>query len=312
MRNPKAEPTGPEKIALVLRVGMGLVLLAGGISKLSQLLYPDRQAAILESYWGATGYVNAFLDQYLFEGPAGSFLTPWAFLTGLSAFELVSGCMLLAGFLVRPLAVVWGFMFWSFVAALPVVTAVGVDPDLVAYRSPAILVLARDVGLSGLFFLLFSIGAGSCSVDRHLMGEEATRRSLNWDASGLLLRLSLALPLLVGGAFHGLNSIQSFGIPAWVLLLLGMALLLNVGVRVAGGATALGLTWLILTDFDLSRSLIANMNVVKREYAFLAAAIVLGFCGGGRLFSVLAGRAGLIRLMKPGLAAEAEQATEVS
>lgn len=297
----QALPISPETIALLLRVGLGLVLLSGGLSKLSQLLDPAQQAAIVASYWGPTGYVNTFFDQYLFDGALGTVLTPWSFLTALSAFELMSGTLLLAGLTVRPLALIWGFTFWSFLAALPVATSVGIDPGLVAYRSPALLVLVRDVGLSGLFFGLFMIGAGRYSADKRLFGDKATRNALDWGPVGLLVRLSVALPLLVGGAFHGLANIQSFGMPAWLLVLLAGALLLNVGVRWAGAVTAAVMAWLILTDFDLARSVIANMNAVKREYAFFAAAIVLAACGGGRLFSVRSGRAGLRRLLRPGM-----------
>lgn len=198
------------------------------------------------------------------------------------------------------MALVWGLLFWSFVAALPVATAAGVDPELSTHRSPALLVLARDIGLSGLFFTLFIIGAGRYSVDGRWIGAAATRHTLNWDALGLLLRLSVALPLLIGAAFHGFDHIQSFGMPAWLLVILALLLLANVGVRAAGVVTTLLMGWFIIGNFELGRSLIANMNAVKREFAFLAAAIVLAACGGGRLFSVLAGRAGWARLLRPG------------
>jgi uncharacterized membrane protein YphA (DoxX/SURF4 family) len=275
-------------------------MLSGGLSKLSQLLDPARRSAILELYWSPLGYVNAFFDQFLFSGSLGGLLTPWLFLTTLSAFELLAGALLIAGFGVRPLALVWGLLFWSFVAALPVVTAAGVDPELATHRTPALLVLIRDIGLSGLFFTLFMIGSGSYSVDGRLIGPEATRRSLNWDALGLLVRLSVALPLLVGGTFHGYGHIQTFGMPAWLLVPVAFALVLNVGVRVAGGATVLIMAWFLISNFDLDRSVIANMNAVKREYAFFAAGVILAWCGGGRLFSLLAGRAGWARLIRPG------------
>jgi len=289
----------PEKIALILRVGLGMVLVSGGLSKLSQLLDPSRQAAILEMYWGPAGYVNSFFDQYLFSGALADVLTPWLFLTGLSAFEFIAGVMLIAGLLVRPMALVWGLIFWSFLAALPVVTVAGIAPDLNTHRTPALLVLARDIGLSGLFFTLFLVGSGSQSVDRRIFGSAVTRRTLNWDAPGLLLRLSLGFPLLVGGLFHGSGHIATWGTPAWVLVPVALALLLNVGARWAGGAVVLIMAWFLVSSFGLDRSLIANMNAVKREYAFLAAAMILALCGGGRLFSVLAGREGWDRLIRP-------------
>lgn len=292
---------GPETIALILRVGLGLVVLTGGVSKLSQLLDPGRRAAILEQYWGPGGYVNAFVDEYLFSGRLGDVLTPWIFLTSLSAFEFVSGALLLVGALVRPLALVWAVLFWTFMAALPVATVAGaVGPELVTHRTPALLVLIRDVGLSGLFAILFMIGSGKYSLDERWIGPDATRRNVNRDAIGLVARFAVALPILVGSAFHGYGHIQSFGVPAWVLALVAMALILNVGPRVAGLAMMVMMTWFLIDSFDPARSLVANMNAVKREYAFLAAGLVIGLWGGGHWFSLRAGRAGWSRLLRPG------------
>lgn len=299
-----------ESIALALRIGLGLVMLSGGLSKLSQLLDPSRQGAIIETYWSPLGYVNAFFNEYLFGPALGGLLSPWLFLTTLSAFEFVSGALLIAGAFVRPLALVWGLLFWSFVAALPVATAAGVDPELATHRTPALLVLIRDIGLSGIFFTLFTTGAGSYSIDKRWIGPSATRRALNWNALGLLLRVSVGLPLLVGGAFYGYGHIQSFGMPAFLLVIVASMLMLNVGARVAGAATVLIMAWFIISNFELGRSLIANMNAVKREYAFLAAGAVLTYCGGGRLFSLLSGSAGLTRLLRPGLTSPADPASE--
>ncbi len=61
-----------ENSALLLRVGLGIVFVIGGISKLSQLLDPVREAKILESYWGSAGYVNQFFIDYLFSGSRAS------------------------------------------------------------------------------------------------------------------------------------------------------------------------------------------------------------------------------------------------
>jgi hypothetical protein len=94
---------------------------------------------------------------------------------------------------------------------------------------------------------------------------------------------------------------SAVGTPAWLLLLPAAPLLLNVGVRPAGAMTVLIMSWFIIGNFDLERSLVANMNAAKREYAFVAAGIVLAFCGGGCLFSIRAGRMGWARLLRPGL-----------
>lgn len=293
----------PDVMALLLRVGLGLVILAGGSSKLSQLLDPARQSAVLDLYWSPLGYVNAFFAERLSTGVLGGVLTPWMFLTSLSAFEFLAGALLVAGIFVRPLALVWGILFWAFVVALPVATTAGIDPALATHRSPALLILIRDIGLSGLFFVLFTIGSGRYSVDRRWFGPAVTRTSVDWDALGLVVRLSLALPLLVGGLFHGAGHIQTFGAPAWILLAVGGCVLLNLGARAMGVAVVALILVLMVSTFDLDRSLVANMNAVKREYGLLAGAVLLAACGGGRCFSLPGWREGPRRLLQPGAGA---------
>ena len=49
--------SGNRETATALRVGLGLVFIIGGISKLSQLLDPNRMAAIVGNYTGGKGYI---------------------------------------------------------------------------------------------------------------------------------------------------------------------------------------------------------------------------------------------------------------
>jgi uncharacterized membrane protein YphA (DoxX/SURF4 family) len=88
-------------------VGIGLVFVIGGWNKLSQLIDPAREAAIVAAYTRPHGYINVFFTDYLFSGAFGEWLTPWSFLTLLSTFELVSGLALITGLLVRSLALIW-------------------------------------------------------------------------------------------------------------------------------------------------------------------------------------------------------------
>ena len=89
-------------------------------------------------YTPPTSYL-AFFEQYLFADP-GALVTPLAFLTILSAFELAAGIALLAGAFVRAISLTFAFMFWTFVLVLPVVTAPGFEADAPSYLSPAYLV----------------------------------------------------------------------------------------------------------------------------------------------------------------------------
>ena len=282
-----AAPVRLDWIALALRAGLGLVLLVGGWNKLSHLIDPARDAALVALYLGPQGYINDFFAQYLFAGALGEWISPWLFLTALSSIELASGIALIAGLLVRPLALVWGLLLWTFVIAIPVVTAPGVEVAVPTYTSPALLVQARDVALSGMMFALFNLGAGSASLDARLFGSPRVRAT-DWNNLGLLLRLSLALPLLVGGAFAGLDHIQSFAATPWLLVSLGVLIAAGAGGvsgRAASLATALVMLWFMATRVSLDATLIANLNAFKREFALLAAAGVLAYAGGGARFS---------------------------
>ncbi len=278
----------PDLIALALRVGLGLVFVIGGWNKLSQLLDPAREAALVGNYMGPHGYINEFFAQYLFTGPIGDWLTPWAFLTALSTFELLSGLALVAGILVRPLALIYGFLLWSFVMALPVVTVPGVEVAVKTFTAPAMLVQIRDIALSGMMFVLFNLGPGAFSQDARLFGSAASQPKVGWDNLGLLLRLSIAAPLVVGGIFGGLDGISTFATARWILLPLGVLLALGVGVRAIGGAVAAVMLWYIWTKISLDKSLIANLNGFKRELAFLSASGVLAYAGGGPKYTLLA------------------------
>jgi len=292
-RWPATAPFDRDTAALWLRIGMGLVFVIGGWSKLGQLLGADGGAAMVSSYMGPGGYVNTFFTDYLFRGGIPALFSPWTFLTALSAFELASGLALLAGFLVRPLALIYAFLLWTFVFSLPVVTTPGVVPVMDTYTSPALLVQIRDVGLSGLMFVLFNLGPGRWSVDRaptptpistSASASASAQASVSWDALGLLTRLSLAAPLLVGGFFVGGDSIQSFATFAPLLVIVGTLLVSGVGIRAAALLVGAVMLWYMLGKLSLDTSFIANLNGIKREFALLGAACLLARFGGGDRF----------------------------
>lgn len=282
MANPQTERHIHASMALILRLGLGLVFIIGGTSKLSQLLDPAQQEQILASYWGTSGYVNKFFIDFMFDG----MLSPWWFLTTLSTFELLSGLALVAGLAVRPLSLIYGFLLWTFVIALPVLTVPGVESDVSTYRAPALFVQIRDVALSGMMFVLYVAGPGSFSVDHACFKQVAVREQANWNALGLLLRLSLAAPLIVGGVFFAMPNISVFAAPFWILLPLGLLLIASVGLRFVGSAAALVMLWAMSQKFSVDASFIANLNGFKREFAFLAGGIVLALWGGGSSHTV--------------------------
>lgn len=273
-----------DNIALYLRLGVGAVFVIGGYNKLSQLLDMDRSQAMVDQYMGPAGYINSFFTEYLFTGVLSGILSPWGFLTALSSFELFSGLALLAGFLVRPLALIYGFLLWTFVFSLPVVTTPGVEVTVTTYTSPALLVQIRDVALSGFMFVLFNLGSGRFSVDALLLKNRVRLEPVSWDALALLTRLSLAVPFLVGGFFAGMSNIQSFSVYPLLLVIIGLLLVAGIGIRAVAIAVAVAMLWFMLGKFSVDKSLIANLNGFKREFAMLAASLVLFVYGGGIKF----------------------------
>lgn len=275
----------PATIALVLRLGLAVVFITGGSWKLSRLVSPDHAGAIVGMYTAGDGYINAFFQAYLFEGVLGTVFSAWGFLTALSTFELFSGLALAIGLLVRPIALIYMFLLWTFILALPVHTVPGAAASTITYEAPAMLVQIRDIALSGLMAMLFMLGSGAWSLDQRLFGERTTARTLNWETLGLLTRLALAAPMIVGGLFAVTGAVPTFSTYPLILLVLGVMLVIGTGVRFAGAAVALIMLWQMGVAMELGASLLDNINSVKREFALLAAGIILAILGSGGRFT---------------------------
>ncbi len=275
----------PARVALILRLGLGSVFVIGGWFKLSRLIDPATRDDLIATYLSPAGYINAFFQEVLFSGPIGQVVSPGGFLAALSTFELLSGLALLAGFLVRPLALIYGLLLWTFVAALPVTVSPGAQAPDPTYLAPALLVQIRDVGLSGLMFALFLLGPGRWSVDGRLFedvgGPADDTAPPQWQGLGLLVRLSLAAPLLVGGLFAGMDSIKSWGVWPPLLLIAAGMLIAGGAVRLAGAMTAAIMLWFAAGAVGPDAGPIVTLNAFKRELAFLAAAWILAVHGGG-------------------------------
>jgi len=274
---------GNKETAAILRIGIGLVFVIGGYNKLSQLLDPERTAAIVGSYTGGKGYINEFFMNYMFTDSV--WLTPWGFLTALSTFELASGIALVIGLMVRPLALIYAFLLWTFVFSLPVVTTPGVETSVSTYTSPAMFVQIRDIALSGFMFVLLILGSGRFSVDRKILTNGVDSETANWNHMGLLLRLSLAAPLVIGGMFGNFANITTYATAQPLLFVLGVLLIVGIRVREVAMVTFLIMLWFIANKVSLDKSLIANLNGFKREFAMLAVSLILFARGGGNSYT---------------------------
>ncbi len=270
--------------ALLLRVGLGLVFIIGGTSKLSLLLSEEASGGMVANYLGTTGYINTVFQDFLFTGFLGNILSAWGFLTALSTFEFFSGICLLIGFMVRPLALLYAFLLWTFIIALPVMTVPGESIDVKAYTSPALFVQVRDVALSGMMFVLFFLGAGKYSIDKKRVPHINT---VPWETSGTVLRLSLGVALLVGGFFYSYGSIATWATVPLLLAVVGIMLVLGneLMCRVAGAVTVGIMLWFIVNKLNADKSIIGNLNGFKREFALAACGVVLALYGGSERFT---------------------------
>lgn len=277
-----------DQSAFILRIGLGLVFLAGGLAKLSKLLVPAKQEDMVNLYLSAGGYINQFFFDYLFhDGILSALMSPWLFLTALSMLEFIAGIALIIGLGVKFFSLLFALLCWSFVISLPVVNASGFEIVTKTHTAPAILVMIRDIALSGFLFILYNLGSGVWSLDEKIFGPQVKAKEVNWDALGLLLRVSLGLVFVVGGAFYGLENIKSFA-PAIILLPIGVVLLFGNGARYAAVAALFVIAWYMLTTFSLDKGLVGNMNSVKREFALLASALIVSVLGGGNSHTLFA------------------------
>ena len=274
-----------DQLALALRLGLGILFITGGCWKLSRAIDPASADALVALYISDKGYINSFFLNYLFDGALGFLLSPWLFLTALSTFELLSGIALVAGFLVRPLSLIYGLLLWSFVFSLPVTTSPGASIADPTYMAPAMFVQIRDIGLSGMFFVLYNLGSGAFSVDQRLALRQPDHAA-SWDHLGLLLRLSLGVIFVIGGFFAGMPNIKDFGVPGFILAVAGLAMMLGVGVRLGAAVFLAVMLYYMASKLSFDKGLLDNLNAVKREIAFVPAAVILALMDGGRLFSL--------------------------
>jgi len=274
-----------DMVAFYLRTGLGLLFIIGGLSKLSLLLGSSTHDGMVASYMGTSGYINSLFQDYLFTGWVGELLSPSLFLTSLSAFEFFSGIALVAGFLVRPLALIYGFLLWTFVIALPTMTVPGVTIDVKTYTSPSIFVQIRDIALSGVMFVLFNLGAGKYSLD-YRMGQ--AHRNVDWNNLGLLLRFSVGMIFIVAGFFGAFSKVPNFATAQPILAIIGLGLIFGNEkiVKISGIAVMCVMLWYILFKLNVDKGIIANLNGVKREFAIFSAGLALFFVGGGLRFTL--------------------------
>ena len=120
----------------------------------------------------------------------------------------------------------------------------------------------------------------------HVFGQEAPQPIMSWDVAGVLLRLSTAVVLIVGGLFAGMPNIKTFVEPGIILFALGLMLLWGGrAARYAAGVTCAVLLIYMLGKIGVDKGLLGSLNAVKRELALFAGAFVIAARGCGELWT---------------------------
>ncbi len=238
----------------ILRVALGLVVITGGI----RLAFPMDAETLVAAYTDPRqGYISPFFTAKITEAfglPIGLFLKM------LGGMEIMTGILLIHGGIgTQMTASMIAVMFWLFTIANPVVGQIR---------------LSRDIALAGISIAVALTGPDAWSIDGKFKRLEAVL---------LILRLSLAYPLIVSALFSGgvFDNPLNITLPTSLVLLLGLSFGLGLFPR---WTMLLMLLWLlyIMGDSLVNNGIYWGLNEVKREIGLLAAALVYFVTGPDR------------------------------
>lgn len=246
----------------LLRVALGVVFVLGGV----RIGFPaEGREELAASYVDPqSGWISPFFVEQI-TGWLG--MSVETFLQFQGYLEISLGLLLIAGVFTPVVAVVVGFMFWSFAVANPVVGEIR---------------LSRDVALAGLCLALVVAGPGRWSVDGGIRGA-ASWFSERRDAALVVIRLSLAFTLLASAVFTGgvMANHLNETLPVPIVLALGVLLLAGVAPRFAAAAFVMWMGVVIPVEI-VAEGLLGGLDSIKREIGLLAGAIVYAIAGSDR------------------------------
>lgn len=250
----------------VLRVGLGLVFIIGGLKLVAPTLFglAGREALAASFTDPTTGFIAPWLAERI-SGDLGIAVSTFLFAQGIA--EMILGLFLVAGVGTRMVALNAAVMFWLFTVAAPEAGAVR---------------LGRDVALAAVAVALVGTGGGRGSFDwRRAKRPEppAPRR----DLALLLIRLGLAYTLLTAGVFTGGNfdNLLNTTLPVPLVVLLGLTLAAGVGPRWVMIPVAVWLVYLLPTELA-DHQLFSGLDTVKREIGLSVAALLYIAAGPDR------------------------------
>lgn len=256
----------PDSLMTLLRSVLGLIFVIGGLKLVAPTLFGilDHQALAKSFTDPAKGWISPFFVQQITD-VLGIPISTFLYIQGW--IEMLTGVAMISGFATPIVAVMMGLMFWSFTVASPVLGQIR---------------LSRDLALMGLCFATALAGSGRWSVDwawRGLSSMFCERRDLVL----LVIRLSLAFPLVTSALFTGgvLDNHLNTTLP--VALVLPMGILLAAGLGPRWVMLLVGLWMLYVLPANLAaKGVYLGLDSIKRETGLLAASIVYFLAGPDR------------------------------
>lgn len=256
----------PEHVLAILRIALGVIFVIGGLKLVVPSLFnvADTDALAAQFTDPATGYISPLFATKITDTLG---LSIGAFLQIQGMMEIALGMLLMVGAFTPMVAVQMGLMLWAFTVASPVVGPIR---------------LSRDLALMGLCFALALSGADAWSFDgkfRSIPFKFLERK----DIVLLILRLSLAYPLLVSALFAGgvFDNPLNTTLPVVLVLILGVLLTAGVIPRWAMGFLLLWMVYLLPVNL-VAHGVFPGLDEVKREIGIMAAALIYIFAGPDR------------------------------
>lgn len=245
----------------VLRCTLGLVFILGG----TKIGFPPDPEALAASYIDPqTGWIHPVVADFI-TVQLGMSIASFLQIQGL--VEILIGALLILGIFTTPVALIMGFMFWSFAVANPVLGEIR---------------LSRDIALAGICVALAIAGPGRWSLDVQLRKVKAWFEERR-DIVLVIIRLSLAFTLIASTLVTVDPFVNPLNSTLPIFMVLGLGLLLAFGILPRWTAGAL-MAWMLFVVINslMAKGLIAGLEGTKRELGIMIGSFTYFMAGADR------------------------------
>jgi len=255
-----------DHLLTVLRVALGVIFVIGGLKLILPTLFgiPDHEALATSFTDPVKGWISPFFAEKVTE-MLGIRISLFLYVQGF--IEVFLGVLMILGVFTPMVAVNIGLMFWAFTVASPGIGQIR---------------LSRDLALMGFSFAIALAGAGLWSIDGKLRRLPSMFRERK-DLVLVIIRLSLAYPLVASALFSGgvLDNHLNTTIHVALVLLMGISLVAGVIPR---WVMLLIILWMlyVLPENLFAKGFFSGLDSIKREIGLLAASLVYFISGPDR------------------------------